>query len=254
MKELECPVCMEFMMPPIMMCHNGHNICSNCRFKLKKCPTCKKSFLKVRNIALEKFVQKMESRCCYANYGCKLSFPPGIIEQHQNRCMFRVYNCPLSNAERILCSWNDSYMKLKGHIESAHRDRLTVCQDERKVIMKKFIPTRKYSRVILACGEIFYQQFEIINGMFYFVIQHVGPETCAAKFRYTFALSLNKNIEAVFFAFIARSYKVGITDIHQSGQCVKLDYNTVKNFMEGNDTLVFNFNITPANSVKENHF
>jgi uncharacterized OB-fold protein len=28
--EINCPVCMEFMVPPSKLCTNGHNICSRC--------------------------------------------------------------------------------------------------------------------------------------------------------------------------------------------------------------------------------
>lgn len=31
LKELKCPVCMEYMVPPIKLCTSGHNICSKCR-------------------------------------------------------------------------------------------------------------------------------------------------------------------------------------------------------------------------------
>jgi hypothetical protein len=31
LKELECPVCLEYMESPIKLCENGHNICDNCR-------------------------------------------------------------------------------------------------------------------------------------------------------------------------------------------------------------------------------
>ena len=59
--ELECPVCLDEMMPPrqIWMCQNGHSVCGECRPKVTKgCPSCKKS-LSIRNIALEKIVMKL---------------------------------------------------------------------------------------------------------------------------------------------------------------------------------------------------
>jgi uncharacterized OB-fold protein len=28
LSDLECPECMEYMVPPIKLCNNGHNICS----------------------------------------------------------------------------------------------------------------------------------------------------------------------------------------------------------------------------------
>ena len=248
MEELICPICREHMHPPIMMCHNGHNICHKCRCKHKKCPTCRKPFLKVRNVALEKLAQKMGTPCHYAQLGCKQTLSAGESDDHLNLCVYRPYICPLSIAEKINCTWSQSYCKLKAHIEEAHKDRLTKCQDdERKVVMKSYNPTRKYSRIIFVCGEVFYQEFYVVDNMFYFVIQHVGPRICASKYRYTFSLSTHKSIEVIFIAFIARSYMVNVNDIIQAGQCVKLDYNTVKNFLEPDGTLVFSFSIKQAN-------
>merc|ERR1711874_963041 len=59
--ELECPVCLDEMVPPgqIWMCQNGHSICGECRGKMASCcPSCKKS-LAIRNIALEKVAMKL---------------------------------------------------------------------------------------------------------------------------------------------------------------------------------------------------
>ena len=37
----ECPVCFDYVLPPILQCHAGHLVCSNCRPKLTCCPTCR---------------------------------------------------------------------------------------------------------------------------------------------------------------------------------------------------------------------
>jgi hypothetical protein len=36
----ECPVCFDYVLPPILQCQSGHLVCSNCRLKLTSCPTC----------------------------------------------------------------------------------------------------------------------------------------------------------------------------------------------------------------------
>lgn len=37
----ECPVCFDYVLPPIIQCQSGHLVCSNCRPKLTCCPTCR---------------------------------------------------------------------------------------------------------------------------------------------------------------------------------------------------------------------
>ncbi|XP_075726082.1 E3 ubiquitin-protein ligase Siah1-like [Rhipicephalus microplus] len=35
---LECPVCRNYALPPIMQCENGHNLCAPCRKNVAMCP------------------------------------------------------------------------------------------------------------------------------------------------------------------------------------------------------------------------
>ena len=35
LEHLECPVCMQYMLPPNTLCRNGHNICSICKQKFR---------------------------------------------------------------------------------------------------------------------------------------------------------------------------------------------------------------------------
>lgn len=37
----ECPVCFDYVLPPILQCQSGHLVCSSCRPKLTCCPTCR---------------------------------------------------------------------------------------------------------------------------------------------------------------------------------------------------------------------
>ncbi|KAF3840554.1 hypothetical protein F7725_006416 [Dissostichus mawsoni] len=36
----ECPVCFDYVLPPILQCQAGHLVCNACRQKLSCCPTC----------------------------------------------------------------------------------------------------------------------------------------------------------------------------------------------------------------------
>jgi len=77
LSELECPVC---LLPPrkapVFMCPLGHNICSECKPKLKKCPVCKVNYLKnkeTRNFFVEKILNKLERNCRYELFNCDFS-------------------------------------------------------------------------------------------------------------------------------------------------------------------------------------
>jgi Seven in absentia protein family. len=241
MKELECPVCLDYMMPPIVMCESGHSICSKCRPNLSKCPYCRQPFLNLRNKALESLSLRVKHPCCHKSYGCQLVFRADVKADHEIECPYRPYTCPLLKDNRIMCQWSGIHGDLKEHIQTKHKDRVTDINSWKHVCIRKYKEENKYTRVIFACDEIFYQQFEVIDSTFYFVVQHVGPENCGSSFQYCFNLAKKDNAEYVSVGFVAQSCKVDTETIYRSGQCVKLCYNTVKNFLDKNNNLSFNF-------------
>jgi E3 ubiquitin-protein ligase SIAH1 len=243
LKELECPVCMEYMTPPITMCKSGHNICSSCRPKLKSCPTCRQLFLNVRNKALENLSLLAKFPCPYKSYGCQLVFAQEQIIEHKVLCPYRSYSCPFSEAEGIMCKWSGIREDMKDHIKAEHRNRLTEMDFLKEVIIRRYKHEYRYTRVIFACDEMFYQQFEVIDNVFYFVIQHIGPENYDPKFQYNFTITTRQHAESISMSFVARSCKVDIEKIHRSGQCVKLCFDTVKNFLDEKNNFKFEFYI-----------
>jgi hypothetical protein len=59
LNEIECPVCLEHMSAPIMLCRRGHNLCHNCRKVISKCPICMEKFI-TNNMALEAIANKIK--------------------------------------------------------------------------------------------------------------------------------------------------------------------------------------------------
>jgi len=61
--QLECPVCLELMYPPIKIfqCGQGHALCGRCRPKCRNCPTCRGPFIG-RATVLEKLAQSLLGR------------------------------------------------------------------------------------------------------------------------------------------------------------------------------------------------
>jgi E3 ubiquitin-protein ligase SIAH1 len=68
---LECPVCFKVPdSPPIYQCVVGHMICEDCHSKVVECPTCRQPLGKTRNFVAEKLIEKIPTRCRYAEEGC----------------------------------------------------------------------------------------------------------------------------------------------------------------------------------------
>lgn len=67
----ECPVCFDFVLPPIIQCQNGHLVCSSCRTKITTCPTCRIPISSnIRNLPMEKLATTMMFPCKYSSSGC----------------------------------------------------------------------------------------------------------------------------------------------------------------------------------------
>jgi len=88
LKELECPVCTEYMSSPIKMCENGHNICGSCKEHLWECPSCRGMFVTVRNIALEKLAATAVYPCKNREAGCEETFTVNDKDSHLAECLF----------------------------------------------------------------------------------------------------------------------------------------------------------------------
>ena len=66
-KLFECPVCHEYMRPPIPQCKKGHVLCEKCRPKVKGvCPLCKQLVGNQTNLMMEKICPLVKFPCGYA--------------------------------------------------------------------------------------------------------------------------------------------------------------------------------------------
>ena len=91
----ECPVCFDYVLPPILQCQNGHLVCQNCRQKITCCPTCRVPISSnIRNLPMEKLASTMWFPCKYSNSGCSLQLLYSDKPDHEDSCEFKPYQCP----------------------------------------------------------------------------------------------------------------------------------------------------------------
>jgi len=101
MKQLECPVCMEGMVPPIQLCTNGHNVCSN----VQCCPTCRSEFSEIRNVALENIARSQKYACVNRQSGCLQLFSIQNVTQDSKMLAINV-NLNFCSIMKVLDSRN----------------------------------------------------------------------------------------------------------------------------------------------------
>lgn len=69
----ECPVCFDYVLPPILQCQAGHLVCNQCRQKLSCCPTCRGPLTpSIRNLAMEKVASTLPFPCKVRNHRVKI--------------------------------------------------------------------------------------------------------------------------------------------------------------------------------------
>jgi len=114
MSDLECPVCMDYMVPPIKLYTNGQNFFSRCRQSVQCCPTCRADFLGNRNMILENIARRQKYPCANWQSGCHNL----LSIEHIAVCVYGKIKCPLYLDKT--CSWNALKNDLKEHAKPAH--------------------------------------------------------------------------------------------------------------------------------------
>ena len=106
LKELECPVCFQYMASPIKMCENKHNICGGCKERLAECPSCRGEFLNVQNNNLENMAATAVYPCENREAGCEETFTVDDRNKHLSVCAYRSRKCPV-------CIRSDDHVRIK---------------------------------------------------------------------------------------------------------------------------------------------
>jgi E3 ubiquitin-protein ligase SIAH1 len=228
LKELECPVCMQYMVPPIKLCTNGHNICSKCRERVQHCPTCRARFSEIRCLALENIARRQEYPCANRRSGCLELFSIEHIAEHHTLCVYGKIKCPFHINWN--CSWKGFKSDLKEHAKAAHPE----CYFEETTLRSSLFCDRILT--VLSCfGELFVHYKRIQDGRLYCAVQLIGTSSEASKYKCEFTLRATNGIEQISKTFLVRSFTEDFESSFNSGKCLRLDEVTVTNFLVGNN-------------------
>ncbi|XP_077220853.1 E3 ubiquitin-protein ligase SINA-like 10 [Tasmannia lanceolata] len=113
---LDCPICIEPLIPPVFQCENGHIACSSCCTKLKyKCHSCAFPIGYQRCLAIEKVIESIKISCCNAHYGCKETLSYSHKLTHEETCVHSPCTCPISD-----CNFLGAPKQLSFHFSNKH--------------------------------------------------------------------------------------------------------------------------------------
>jgi len=224
LSDLECPVCMEYMVPPIKLCTNGHNICSNCTDRVTCCPTCRAEFSEIRNVALENIVRRLKYPCANRQSGCLDLISVEHIAEHHAVCVYGKIKCPMHLFQ--MCSWNGLKNDLKKHAKAAHPTYIF------EGTIFHFPLLSESLAIVSYFGELFTCCVQKKDGRYYGAVQLIGTRNEASKYKYEFTLRAANGIEQISKTFLVQSYSEDFETIFDSGICLCLDEKTVKHFLQ----------------------
>lgn len=239
LRELRCPVCLVYMIPPIYQCFTGHSICKNCSPRLNQCPTCRKDLLPVRNIALENLAAGVKYPCFYRLTGCNKAFPMHLIEGHERECQFGSQQCPFAVLSNEVCTWLGPFSGIKKHIQKDHNKNGNCVEIERRFhgLLINLSEKSHFKQVVFALGETFYMLFKRTGNIFFVVGYYIGPMSESSKYKYRFSLT-RKGIGAVSYCLFTRGLFENVNEVFDTGNCVNIHYGCVQKFTE-NDCLAY---------------
>ena len=229
LKELECPVCVEYMASPIKMCVNGHNVCNSCRSRVSTCPTCKGRFNDVRNISLENIAAAIIYPCRNREAGCTETFTADDIIKHQSVCLYESKQCPFRKLSAVNCPWTGTLSDIAAHVRSEHGTEATEDVGLFKVKLLDISRDRHYHHAVLILGELFYLVWETRAEAFSFAVFQFGRKNETEVFKY--GIKIGNSEEYVAMRRKCHSYLEGGLKDLQPGKCVTLNYGTIQEYL-----------------------
>jgi hypothetical protein len=92
-------------------------------------------------------------------------------------------------------------------------------------------------------SDIFYSSPKIVDGMFCFDLLYIGPAAEAAKYRYRVEFYDVERAESLVVSCLARSWDEDLSEVHNSGNCVKLNPEQLNRFVNEWNILEFSIEI-----------
>ena len=113
---LECPVCLTLPQEtPIYQCENGHIVCKSCHPLLERCPQCRGSLGRNRNLFAESFLGTFSKECPFAKKGCSARILADNEENHKKACEYRELVCLLATCDQLV-----PLRTMRSHLVSQH--------------------------------------------------------------------------------------------------------------------------------------
>jgi hypothetical protein len=196
-----------------------------------------------------------------------------LIGGHQEKCQYIPQPCPVNKLDLGTCTWLGISSKINSHLKQAHNN---ICMDYHsqgsygscgpnmhggyayvhtnyhgrgsygnrgRFQISGVTPATKHCKLIFDNDVVFCSRSEIKNGIFYCVLQYIGPAADAVKYQYKLEFFNKERTENLGISFFARSLDEDLSEIHNSGNCVKLYPEQFNRFANEGSEVAFSMEI-----------
>ncbi|PSN29259.1 hypothetical protein C0J52_27660 [Blattella germanica] len=253
--QIECPICLQYMTPPIKQCSNGHNICKDCRHKIKLCPVCRGNLADIRNLTAESMSRLITHPCVNKKFGCTGHFLLDFKEKHEKTCLFRSIVCPNSH-----CQKEGTCLEIQEHFKNDHLGFDEKAKDGKYKktfeLISSYDPEIGYFKygAVREFGEVFFASM-VKNGCNFDYIGHfyLGEEEEARKFGYKITLTSQDGNETMSSYRLCRSYLSLDKNSYTGNNYYEETYSTFPKYFvdkcsDSNNELTYDFEILQAST------
>lgn len=249
---LECPVCLEWMEPPISQCRRGHLVCGRCRTRLSACPVCRTPFSSVRNRAMEGVAEMLRYPC---RHGCGREVRLRRRGPHESSCTARRYQCPAPDCTRHPLLQRDELMH---HFQCKH---LPILKIGRKHKFSMKVNAEQHDTwLIMTLDEYFHMRVDVdirTWGVIVYV-SYIGPKKNANHFYYEVTVQGQHNSRKLVYTRTTHS-DLESSSVNVSRQdCFHLTLDQALNFLriknrhcEPDKFLDFDVEITKSDNAED---
>lgn len=238
LKEMECLVCYEYMVPPIFLCTRGHSICGTCKNTkgIARCPMCQANVTNMRNFALENVTVATKYPCRNNDAGCKFMGNSINIRNHEKQCVMLRVECPFG------CGWKGNTNNVIEHSQKSHNiDTKWTLNDTLFRNLKS--PTLVDYHLVKFDKKLFKIGFKHLSltGPVHWVVQEIGRQfTDKPEYKYTLKFIDQSDMGR---QFIINNLCFGICGSGDFRNCLIIPYQLLKPYITDEDQLIFQLSI-----------
>nr|XP_018914278.1 PREDICTED: E3 ubiquitin-protein ligase Siah1-like [Bemisia tabaci] len=235
--ELECPVCMACLSPPIRTCWRGHGICRACVGRVKSCPLCSSKLNPNQNTTLDKLVSRLLLPCAFRKFGCPRVLGVAGKLAHENECPLRVLECPVS----VGCPWRGKQGEMAAHLRRDHAANCTLIDYDQKITRRMVFSddfhaggfqNASVNSLIVIDNEVLVLHVKGRRERTqHYVLQSLGNDEAAAKFRYRLIHTSPRGLSLTYEGTPIPNNLL-VDSVWSSNKCHRIPWELYENFFE----------------------